>query len=458
MRGEREYEIECRLRHKDGHYVGILSRGFPVRREVGGPIVRIVGTHVDLTERRRAEHRAALLADVTAQLLASPQPQQIVEALCRKVMDHLGCHVFFNFLVDEESGRLRLNACAGVPEEAVRQMEWLDCGAAVCGCVARDGRRIVVEHIQTTPDPRTDLVRSFGVQAYACHPLLNQGRVIGTLSFGSRTKPAFADDELALMKTVADHVAIAMQRIRLLESLERHARAAEAANVAKSQFLANISHELRTPMNAILGMTELALGRGAAGRSSATTCKPPRNRPTCCWNCSTRSSTSRGSRRANSQLEAAPFSLRRVVEQTLKTMGVRAYEKGLELLCDVPDEVPDRLVGDPLRLRQVLMNLVGNAIKFTEQGEVLVSARLSTFPLGEAEVMIEFAVADTGIGIAAEHQAEIFSPFHQADASTTRQLRRHRPGTGDFGQPGGPDGRADLGGEPARPGAPSASP
>ena len=101
-------------------------------------------------------------------------------------------------------------------------------------------------------------------------------------------------------------------------------------------------------------------------------------------------------------------------------MGVRAYEKGLQLLCEVPDEVPDRLVGDPLRLRQVLTNLLGNAIKFTEQGEVLLSARLSTFPLGEAEVMIEFAVADTGIGIAAEQQAEIFSPFHQADASTTR--------------------------------------
>ena len=123
-----------------------------MRREVGGPIVRIVGTHVDLTERRRAEHRAALLADVTAQLLSSPQPQQVVDALCRKVMDHLGCHVFFNFLLDEESGRLRLNACAGVPEESVPQVQWLECGAAVCGCVARDGQRIVVEHVQTTPD------------------------------------------------------------------------------------------------------------------------------------------------------------------------------------------------------------------------------------------------------------------------------------------------------------------
>ena len=418
-RGERDYEIEFRLRHKDGHYVDILSRGFPVRREVGGPIVRIVGTQVDLTERRRAEHRATLLADVTAQLLSSPQPQQVVDALCRKVMDHLGCHVFFNFLLDEESGRLRLNACGGVPEEMVPQVQWLECGAAVCGCVARDGRRIVVEHVQTTPDSRTDLVRSFGVQAYACHPLLNQERVIGTLSFGSRTRPAFAENELALMKTVADHVAIAMERIRLLETAEKHARAAEAANVAKSRFLANMSHELRTPMNAILGMTELALGEPlpASARDYLQTAKESADTLLELLNEILDVSRMEAGKFA---LEATPFSLRHVVEQTLKTMGVRAYEKGLQLLCEVPDEVPDRLVGDSLRLRQVLTNLLGNAIKFTEQGEVLLAPRLSTFPLGEAEVMIEFAVADTGIGIAAEQQAEIFSPFHQADASTTR--------------------------------------
>ena len=339
--------------------------------------------------------------------------------LCRKVMDHLGCHVFFNFLLDEESGRLRLNACGGVPEETVPQVQWLECGAAVCGCVARDGRRIVVEHVQTTPDSRTDLVRSFGVQAYACHPLLNQERVIGTLSFGSRTRPAFAENELALMKTVADHVAIAMERIRLLETAEKHARAAEAANVAKSRFLANMSHELRTPMNAILGMTELALGEPlpASARDYLQTAKESADTLLELLNEILDVSRMEAGKFA---LEATPFSLRRVVEQTLKTMGVRAYEKGLQLLCEVPDEVPDRLVGDSLRLRQVLTNLLGNAIKFTEQGEVLLSARLSTFPLGEAEVMIEFAVADTGIGIAAEQQAEIFSPFHQADASTTR--------------------------------------
>ena len=132
----------------------------------------------------------------------------------------------------------------------------------MCGHLARDNCSTVAEHIQATPDPRNDLIRGFGLQAYACHPLMNQGQTIGTLSFGSRVKTTFTPEELGVMKAVAEHVAVATDRIRLLKSLE-HARAAEAASEAKSQFLANMSHELRTPMNAILGMIDVALPKAA---------------------------------------------------------------------------------------------------------------------------------------------------------------------------------------------------
>lgn len=168
---------------------------------------------------RRYSQRLEILSWTAGKLLESNNPQEIVEELCRKVMEFLNCDAFFNFLVDETAGRLHLNACAGIPAETARTIEWLDYGVAVCGCAARDGCRIVVENIPETPDVRTELVKSFGIKAYACHPLMQQDRVIGTLSFGTCSRTTFSEDDLAMMKAVADQVAIAMARISTEKAL-----------------------------------------------------------------------------------------------------------------------------------------------------------------------------------------------------------------------------------------------
>ena len=197
--------------------------------DVGGERL-LISVVRDITERKlllsQARARQELLTDVVARLLASEDPQSLVDELAHKVMETLNCRAFFNFVVDERRGCLRLNACAGIPPEAAREIEWLEYGTAVCGCVARDGCRIVAEDIQNTPDARTDLVKSFGIQAYACHPLLAGGKVIGTLSFGAANRPAFSDDDLSLMQAVTHHIAVAMERVeaqkRLRESEERY--------------------------------------------------------------------------------------------------------------------------------------------------------------------------------------------------------------------------------------------
>lgn len=163
--------------------------------------------------------RLEILSYTAGQLLASENPQRLVEELCRKVMKFLDCDVFFNYIVDDSARQLHLNACAGIPPEKEREIEWLNFGVAVCGCVAQAGCRIVAENIPATPDVRTELIKSFGIKAYACHPLMQQNKVIGTLSFGTYTRINFSNDDLAMMKAVADQVAIAIVRVRMEESL-----------------------------------------------------------------------------------------------------------------------------------------------------------------------------------------------------------------------------------------------
>jgi signal transduction histidine kinase/CheY-like chemotaxis protein len=254
-------------------------------------------------------------------------------------------------------------------------------------------------------------------------PFVHNEQAVGVLELGA-VKP-FSQDQLQWLDKANGIVSAAIRMALDLEERQRVQKelviakeTADMANKSKSDFLANMSHEIRTPMNAIIGMSQLALKTRLDRKQHNYIEKVHRSANALLGIINDILDFSK-IEAGKLDIESIEFRLEDVMDNLADLVGLKAEENGLELLFDIAPNTPTALVGDPLRLGQILVNLGNNAVKFTAQGEIVVRTRVLT--MDDEQVKLEFAVCDTGLGLTSEQQAKLFQPFSQADNSTTRQ-------------------------------------
>lgn len=366
-----------------------VNRYFEVRktpvRDVAGEIVGTQAVFWDVTEKH-----------ATARALSRERDQ------LRALMDHLPSYIFVK---DAEAKYVSANRAllrflgAASEEEVIGRTDFDFAPRELAENYHQDDLEVI-----RSEEPLVDREES-GVDS--------AGRPIWALT----TKVPVRDSSGRVTSLVGISRDITVRR-NAAEQLRRAKEAADSANRAKSDFLANMSHEIRTPMNAIIGMTELLLETelDATQREYLSMVQESGESLLAIINDILDFSKVEAGKL---ELDAAPFGLERCVAAAARSLAVRAHDKGIELAMHIGARVPNGLVGDAVRLRQVIVNLVGNAIKFTEQGEVVL--RITVAEQTDTQTTLRFSVADTGIGIPSDKIDRIFDSFSQADTSTTRR-------------------------------------
>lgn len=366
----------------------------------------------------------ALLTETANDLILKERPKEILDTLFKNLSIYLDLDVYFHYIIDDQKQNLNLMNFQGIPDSIAENIKQVELGEHICGCAARDKSIIIEEDVEHSFNPKVELIQSLGIKAYACHPLISHSGIIGTLSFGSKQRTTFTQNELELIQKICDQVAVTLERLFLITELQEKnlklnasndqliaaKNEADKANKAKTDFLSMMSHELRTPLNSILGFAQLLVINEENPLNDNQ-----KNKVDKILNASRHLLTLINEildlvriEFGKPLIKLASVDAPLIISESIKMIKPFADSKNIQILnhtlhADVPN-----IRSDAVRLNQIILNLLSNAIKYNQHdGHIFINCE--TF-LNEVTITI----TDTGYGIPQKEQGRIFEPFYRS--------------------------------------------
>lgn len=429
------YENEIRLRHKDGDWIWVLDRGKVIEWDSERNPIRMVGTHIDITERKLIEEelkgKEKIISAAAFSIKELLQNRNYLNALhnCFELIGNATqvdrIYLFINTYDDKgiyTSQKLEWsseNYRTNIKDSDFQNIPFQDLNDFISGLINNKPFYGITEEL--TPSKIKEFLNSRNTLSYMIIPIFVENTFWGFIGFDQcKYERYWSESEFSTLSAFSSSIGKTIERHLIEEALETARKNAETANMLKSQFLANMSHEIRTPMHAILGYTAL-MRDVVENEESLNYLNSIQKAGNMLMNLINDILDLSKIEAGKLELQPGYVDIRRLFEDIKELFSLKIENKNLKMHIYIDPQIPNTVLIDEVRMRQILFNLVGNAVKFTDEGSIIISAKVSNFNQKDNLLSITFTVEDTGIGIPEDQQSSIFNPFKQKDGQSNKK-------------------------------------